>query len=250
MCCAVSSLYGVFKCNSFVEVGRLCVCKYGIWWLLILSTVFCLMSLRVYLKNNICLLVERLPVLKPFYSTNIINSSYYKLQCSCLIRWKLILSSFILNQWIIIMTLEFSDVKAVKKQQNKTLLFAQKKSTKRQMLLFNVLFLYLEHPNQTIPNLNHHLKLTNHLQTYIVFFLLWFTFISFCVSGRLPLSLLCWFLRLQKFCDQIWTVQVVLWLPRVIFTVNSALKIQFLCHLVCEILVSHSQQGDKNRDAH
>lgn len=64
--------------------------------------------------------------------------------------------------------------------------------------------------------------LTERTGTYVVFLLLRFTFISFCIAGRLPLSIVCGFLGLQKFCNQIWTVQVVFWLPRVIFPATQA----------------------------
>lgn len=65
--------------------------------------------------------------------------------------------------------------------------------------------------------------------TYVVFLLLRFALVAFCFSHCLPLPFVCRFLRLQELGDQIWAVQIVLWLPRVVLT---AAQVHTESHLV------------------
>lgn len=65
---------------------------------------------------------------------------------------------------------------------------------------------------------------TEKFGTCIIFFLLCFTLVAFRVSGRLPLPVVRQLLGLQEFRNQIRTVQVVFWLPRVIFPATQVQK--------------------------
>lgn len=62
---------------------------------------------------------------------------------------------------------------------------------------------------------------TSVFMTYIFFLFLGSTLLSFCTGlGGLPLArgLMGSFLGLEELCDQVWTVQVIIWLPCVVIT--------------------------------